>query len=258
MMLKNIKGLCIIGFMMLLSTVVAASAEPNTENTLNTAAGFVTEFPVEAAMMNIFTQPRIERMSTVVAGDSKPMHFFTKTTRGKDTLFEGLHLHNATMQQHISSELAAPFEFTTQHYFTLDPFKIYGFTADDGAYIISTDTNMLPKMARPNASSYWSLDETYESSDKKQLLYKIKKYWTLTRIDNKTAWLCINHFEEPLLSSNEKPFYYCYSIDGQGNLLGYQFGSIYLEGDEIKLTEYNPNDVIYHKIQYLKESKTKR
>ena len=85
--------------MMLLSTVVAASAEPNTENTLNTAIGFVTDFPVEAAMVNIFTQPRIERMSTVVAGESKPMHFFTKITRDKDTLFEDLHLHNATMQR---------------------------------------------------------------------------------------------------------------------------------------------------------------
>lgn len=251
MLLKTTRGLCIIGLMMSLNTVTTASAELSTGNTLNTDTGFVPEFPVEAAMVNIFTQPRIERISTVVAGDSKPMHFFTKTTRGKDTLFEGLHLHNATMQQYISSELAAPFEFTTQHYFTLDPFKIYGFTADDGAYVISTDTNTLPKMASPDASSYWDLDETYDSSDKKQLLYKIKKYWTLTRIDNKTAWLCINHFEEPLLLSNEKPFYYCYSIDGRGNLLGYQFGSTHLKDDEMKLTDYNSNDVIYYKIQHI-------
>ena len=256
MLLKIMRGLCIIGLMMSLNTVATASAEPNTGNTLNTDTGFVTEFPVEQAMVNIFTQPRIERMSTVVEGESKPMHFFTKITRGKDTLFEDLHLHNATMQQHISSELAAPFEFTTQHYFTLDPFKIYGFTADDGTYIINTDTKMLPKMDRPNASSYWNLDEIYESSDKKQLLYKIKKYWTLKRIDNKTAWLCINHFEELPLSSNEKPFYYCYSIDGQGNLLGYQFSSTYLENDEVKDIKYSHNDATYYEIQYLEQSKT--
>ena len=213
----------------------------------------ITQFPLEQAMVNIFTQPRIERMSVVWDDETKPTDSLIQITKGEDTFFEGRYLHQVTMQLNLSSELAAPSELTTQHYFTLDPFRIYGLTTDDGAYVVSTEINLLPKTARSGDSGAWYVYEDYYSSDAKKPLYKMKRHWSLSRIDDKTAWLCVHHAKEEPPSVIQKEYsYYCYSINAQGDLLDYKPVLSYFEDGEKKRSGHSSANMIYYEIEYLK------
>lgn len=235
------------------SGVVLTAQAAATSVSTSTHDDIVTEFPLEQAMVNIFTQPRIERMSVVFDDETKPTDFLIQITKGEDTFFEGLYLHQVTMQQNLSSELAAPFELTTQHYFTLDPFRIYGLTADDGAYVVSTEINLLPKTARSGDSGAWDVYGVYHSRDAKRPLYKMKRHWRLSRIDDKTAWLCVHHAkEEPPSVVQKEHSYYCYSINAQGDLLDYKSVLSYFEDGEKKRSGHSSAKAIHYEIDYLK------
>ena len=235
------------------SGVVLTAQAAATSVSATTHDDIVTEFPLEQAMVNIFTQPRIARMSVVLDDETKPTDFLIKITKGEDTFFEGRYLHQVTMQLNLSSELAAPSELTTQHYFTLDPFRIYGLTADDDAYVVSTEINLLPKTARSGDSGAWYVYEVYHSRDAKKPLYKMKRHWSLSRIDDKTAWLCVHHAkEEPPSVIQKEYFFYCYSINAQGDLLDYKPVLSYFEDGEKKRSGHSSANTIYYEIEYLK------
>ena len=187
--------------------------------TINTNSNkIVTQYPVETALLNIYTKAYSDRLYTliddqlvVVDTQITPkgvMDFNNKQVQGAEAVATTI-VNDQVVDKSIGI-----------NYFTLDPLVFHGFTGDVDEYSIATQTKPIPKIANINESSTYLTEQVYSDSSKHKHLKAYTQTWSLKRESNDTAWFCIESSENLLLSDDpDGPTTECYKINAQGDIL---------------------------------------
>ena len=178
----------------------------------------VTQYPIETAFLNIYPQPRSERLYATV--DEQTIVADINVTPKGATVF-----NNKSVQAADIGTITKRFDQITNqsvatNYFTTNPLEFHGFTDTSGRYSLSKQTAPIPKLASIGDSSQLITENVYSDSSMRKKVGSYKQSWSLTRENKTQAWLCIETSENLLLnnvthgSSTE-----CYKINAQGDIL---------------------------------------
>ena len=178
----------------------------------------VTQYPVETAMLNIYTKQRSEKLVAIVDNQSASADIQI-TPKGS------LQFNNKAVQgAEVNTINKVNDRITNQsvaiNYFTLNPLVFHGFTESTGTYSLSSQTTVIPKMATVGDSSKLMTETVYADSSMRKKIGSYEQDWSLTRDTNSTAWLCIENSKnlslssDPIGSSSE-----CYKINAKGDVL---------------------------------------
>lgn len=210
----KVLALAVVSGLSLSACVTINPSIGGTDNSSNMAA----KFPVETALLNIYTQPRSETLYAV-DGNEQLVSQLTVTPKGFMS-FEGRQLQAAESAYLNTVNGKVVSQSTSVNYFSLNPAQFYGFTNSAGQYSVATQTKTLPKMARVGSASELITENVYSDSSKRQQVRKFTQDWTLSQASNNTAWFCLNTSADLLSNTNAMTVSsHCYNINAQGDIL---------------------------------------
>lgn len=208
-------GLCVAAGLSL-SACATGMNGGTTDNTNQN--NVVTQYPVEAAMLNIYTKERSQKLVATVGNQSTSVDI--QVTPKGNTVFN----NKAVQAAEVNTINKVNNQITNQsvaiNYFTLNPLVFHGFTDSTGKYSLSNQTTIIPKMATVGDSSKLITENVYSDRSMSKKIGTYNQDWSLTRDTNNTAWFCIETSENLLLSydpagtSSE-----CYKINARGDIL---------------------------------------
>ncbi|MGP5550004.1 hypothetical protein ACTXNE_04850 [Psychrobacter namhaensis] len=226
-------ALCLLASLALSACTTAI----NTEITSNNSNQTVIEFPVETAMINIYTETRSEDLSTVVY-DLKMAKEFTVMPKGT-TVFNNQQVQSAEIVTLSKVEGQVVDNSVGVNYFTLNPLVFHGFTKDSGEYSIATQSATIPKVASVGDSSTYLTENVYSDSSKSQQVEKFTQSWSLTQATKDTAWLRITSSENLLVGSEpDGTVDEYYRINSKGDLLNSELNFTYQTQDGFEIIAY--------------------
>ena len=178
----------------------------------------VTQYPVETAILNVYTRPYSDQLYTL--GDEQLVVINTKVTPKGAMVFTNKQVQGAEVVTITTVNDQVVDKSVGINYFTLEPLVFHGFTSDVGEYSIATQTKPIPKIASIDDSSTYITEEVYSDSSKHKRIKTYTQTWSLKRESNSTAWLCIESSENLLLSYDpEGSSTECYKINARGDIL---------------------------------------
>ncbi|MBI0427545.1 hypothetical protein [Psychrobacter sp. NG27] len=178
----------------------------------------MTQYPVETAMLNIYTKQRSEKLVAIVGNQSASADI-------QITLKGSFQFNNKAVQgAEVNTINKVNNRITDQsvaiNYFTLNPLVFHGFTDSTGKYSLSNQTTIIPKMATVGDSNKLITETVYADSSMRKKIGSYEQDWALTRDTNNTAWLCIENSKNLLLSSDPiGTSSECYKINAKGDIL---------------------------------------
>ncbi|MGA4440460.1 hypothetical protein [Psychrobacter pocilloporae] len=205
-------GLCIAAGLGL-----SACASGGTMSNTN-ANNIVTEYPIETAMLNIYTKQRSENLVATIGNQTASadiqvtpkgnMVFNNKKVQGTE-----INTINKVNNQITNQSVAI-------NYFTLNPLVFHGFTDSTGKYSVSNQTTTIPKMATVGDSNKLITENVYSDSSMRKKIGTYNQNWSLTRANNQTAWFCIETSDNMLAGgTSEGSSKECYKINAKGDIL---------------------------------------
>jgi len=178
----------------------------------------VTQYPVETAIINVYTRTYSDQLYTLV--DEQLVVINTKVTPKGAMVFNNQQVQGAEMVAITTVNDQVVDKSVGVNYFTLEPLVFHGFTSDIGEYSIATQTKPIPKIASIDDSSTYLTEEVYSYSSKRKKIKTYTQTWSLKKESNSTAWLCIESSENLLLSYDpEGSSTECYKINAKGDIL---------------------------------------
>lgn len=178
----------------------------------------VTEYPVEATMLNIYTKARSAKLMAMVNGQTVSADI--KVTPKGAMLFNGKSVQGGEISTISTLSGQVTNQAVATNYFTLNPLVFHGFTDNTGIYSLSNQTSTIPKSARVGESSSFVTDNVYTDQTMSQKLGTYEQTWSLTQDSNKTAWFCIETSGNLLLNNDpNSASTECYNINAQGDIL---------------------------------------
>ena len=191
----------------------------------------VTQYPVETAILNVYTRAYSDQLYTLV--DEQLVVINTKVTPKGAMVFNNKQVQGAEMVAITAVNDQVVDKSVGINYFTLEPLVFHGFTSDVGEYSIATQTKPIPKIASIDDSSTYLTEEVYSDSSKHKRIKTYTQTWSLKRESNSTAWLCIESSENLLLSyDTDGTSTECYKINAKGDVLD---SNVTMNGDETVL-----------------------
>ena len=220
-------GLCILAVL----SLIACATGVNNSVVLNTPNKVVTQYPVETAILNVYTRAYSDQLYTLV--DEQLVVIHTKVTPEGAMVFNNKQVQGAEMVAITAVNDQVVDKSVGINYFTLEPLVFHGFTSDVGEYSIATQTKPIPKIASIDDSSTYLTEEVYSDSSKHKRIKTYTQTWSLKRESNSTAWLCIESSENLLLSyDTDGTSTECYKINAKGDVLD---SNVTMNGDETVL-----------------------
>lgn len=178
----------------------------------------VTQYPIETAFLNIYTQPRSERLYATV--DQQTIVADISVSPKGTTVFNNKSVQAADMSTFTKRFDQITNQSVATNYFTLNPLKFYGFSDTSGRYSLSEQTTSIPKLAIIGDASPLITETVYSDNTMRKKTGSYKQSWSLTRASNDRAWLCIETSENLLLNSDPNgSSSECYKINAQGDIL---------------------------------------
>ena len=188
----------------------------------------VTQYPVETAILNVYTRAYSDQLYTLV--DEQLVVINTKVTPKGAMVFNNKQVQGAEMVAITTVNDQVVDKSVGINYFTLEPLVFHGFTSDVGEYSIATQTKPIPKIASIDDSSTYLTEEVYSDSSKRKKIKAYTQTWSLKKESNSTAWLCIESSENLLLSYDpDGTSTECYKINAKGDILD---SNVTINGDE--------------------------
>ena len=178
----------------------------------------VTQYPVEAAMLNIYTKAHSQSLVATVGNQTASADI--KVTPKGSMVFNNKQVQGAEVNTINKVNNQVTDQSVAINYFTLNPLVFHGFTDSSGKYSLSNQTTTIPKMATVGSSSKLITEDVYADRSMRQKIGTYNQDWSLTRDSNNTAWFCIETSSNLLLnndpngSSSE-----CYKINARGDIL---------------------------------------
>ena len=189
-----------------------------TGNSNNHSNNIVTQYPVEAAMLNIYTKARSQKLVASVGNQTASADI--KVTPKGSMVFNNKQVQGAEVNTINKVNNQVTDQSVAINYFTLNPLVFHGFTDSSGKYSLSNQTTTIPKMAMVGASSRLITEDVYADSSMRKKIGTYHQDWSLSRDSNNTAWFCIETSanllvnNDPNGSSSE-----CYKINARGDIL---------------------------------------
>lgn len=177
----------------------------------------ITEYPVETALLNIYTQPRTETLTEVDSVQSRTVN--TKVTPKGVISFEGKRVQGAEFENVTTVEGNVISRSTSINYFSLNPARFYGYTDSSGEYSVATQTAEIPKVARVGDSGALLTENVYSDSSKRSQISRYQQSWSLTQASPATAWFCISTSQNLLSNVSDGSTVECYNINAKGDIL---------------------------------------
>lgn len=207
-------GLCIaIGI-----SLSACASGMNGGATTGNQNNIVTQYPVEAAMLNIYTKVRSQKLVAVVGNQNVSADI--KVTPKGSMLFNNKPVQGAEVNTINKVNNQVTDQSIAINYFTLNPLVFHGFTDSSGQYSLSNQTTTIPKMATVGASSKLITEDVYTDSSMRQKTGTYNQDWSLTRDSNNTAWFCIETSANLLVANDSNgASSECYKINAKGDIL---------------------------------------
>lgn len=191
-------------------TLSACTTAMNTGITSNNGSQTVTEFPVETALLNIYTKESSRILSAMVYGHKESIEIKLKPKAAM--VFENKPVQGAEQRFTYRYDEVVIEESVGINYFTLDPLTFYGFDKPSGKYSVATQTAVIPKIASIGDSSQFVTERIHSDSSKKTPVNFYNLTWSLSRASANSAWLCIDI--DVYENSSE-----CYQINIRGDIL---------------------------------------
>ena len=205
-------GLCVLAAMGLSACATGGTAGGNNPNTV------VTQYPVEAAMLNIYTKTRSETLHAVI--DNQKATAEIQVTPKGSMRFGNKRVQGAEVNTINKMNDQVTAQSVAINYFTLDPLVFHGFTDSQGKYSVASQTTTIPKVATVGASSPLITENVYSDSSMRKKIGTYNQDWSLARASNNTAWLCIERSGNLLLSADPAgTSSECYQINAKGDIL---------------------------------------
>ena len=200
----------------------------------------VTQYPVETAMLNVYTRTYSDQLYTLV--DEQLVVINTKVTPKGAMVFNNQQVQSAEMITITTVNDQVVDKSVGINYFTLEPLVFHGFTSDVGEYSIATQTKPIPKIASIDDSSTYLTEQVYSNSNKTKKIKTCTQTWLLKRESHNTAWLCIESSENLLLSYDaDETSTECYKINTRGDILD---SNVTINSTETNGTENNGAETI--------------
>ena len=207
-----------LGLSIAVALSLSACASMNNGVAVGDTGGVVAEYPVETAMLNIYTKARNQTLQAKV-GNQMATADIQVTPKGNmrfnNKLVQGSEINTINkVDDQITDQSVAI------NYFTLNPLVFYGFTDSTGKYSLSNQVTTIPKTARVGDSSQLIVENVYSDSSRRKKIATYNQDWSLSQDSNNTAWLCIETSENLLLSNIAKgTTSECYKINARGDIL---------------------------------------
>ncbi|WP_296244310.1 MULTISPECIES: hypothetical protein [unclassified Psychrobacter] len=187
-------------------------------NSNNHSNSIVTQYPIETAMLNIYTKARSQSLVATVGNQTASADI--KVTPKGSMVFNNKQVEGAEVNTINKVNNQVTDQSVAINYFTLNPLVFHGFTDSSGKYSLSNQTTTLPKMATVGSSSKLITEDVYADRSMRKKIGTYHQDWSLSRDSNNTAWFCIETSANLLLnndpngSSSE-----CYKINARGDIL---------------------------------------
>lgn len=208
----------------------------NTNQNNNTNA--VTQYPIEAAMLNIYTKESRETLTATVGNQSISADIQV-TPKGR-MVFNNKAVQGAEVNTITKSNNKIINQSVAINYFTKNPLVFHGFTDSSGEYSLATQTSTIPKVARVGDSAELITEKVYSDSSMRKKIGTYKQNWSLARDTNNTAWFCIETSDNLLLSSDSKgTSSECYKINAKGDVLASKVTLTQPNGSNTKTVTFN-------------------
>lgn len=178
----------------------------------------VTQYPIEATMLNIYTKDRSQKLVADVGNQSASADI-TITPKGS-MIFNNKSVQGAEVNtiNKINNQITD--QSVAINYFTLNPLVFHGFTDSSGEYSLTTQVTTIPKVANVGNSSQLLTEDVYADSSKRKKTGTYKQDWSLARDTNNTAWFCIETSQNLLLANDpDGTSSECYKINARGDIL---------------------------------------
>ena len=208
-----------LGLLVAVSVGLSACAGGiNGGTTADNSNNIVTQYPIEAAMLNIYTKARSQSLVATVGNQTASADI--KVTPKGSMVFNNKQVQGAEVNTINKVNNQVTDQSVAINYFTLNPLVFHGFTDSSGKYSLSNQTTTIPKMATVGSSSKLITEDVYADSSMRKKIGTYNQDWSLTRDSNNTAWFCIETSGNLLLnndpngSSSE-----CYKINARGDIL---------------------------------------
>ena len=187
-------------------------------STAGNSNNIVTQYPVEAAMLNIYTKARSQSLVANVGNQNASADI--KVTPKGSMVFNNKQVQGAEVNTINKVNNQVTDQSVAINYFTLNPLVFHGFTDSSGKYSISNQTTTIPKMATVGSSSKLITEDVYADRSIRQKIGTYNQDWSLSRDSNNTAWFCIETSANLLLSNDPNgSSSECYKINARGDIL---------------------------------------
>lgn len=189
-----------------------------TGNSNSHSNNIVTQYPVEAAMLNIYTKARSQNLVASVGNQTASAHI--KVTPKGSMVFNNKQVQGAEVNTINKVNNQVTDQSVAINYFTLNPLVFHGFTDSSGKYSLSKQTTTIPKMATVGASSRLITEDVYADSSMRKKIGTYHQDWSLSRDSNNTAWFCIETSANLLVNNDPNGrSSECYKINARGDIL---------------------------------------
>ena len=184
----------------------------NNQNTI------VTQYPVETAMLNIYTKARSQSLVASV-GNQTASADITVTPKG-NMVFNNKQVQAAEVNTINKMNNQITDQSVAINYFTLNPLVFHGYTDSSGKYSLATQSTTIPKMATVGSSSQLIAEDVYADRSMRRKIGSYRQGWSLTRDTNNTAWFCIDTSANLLVANDPNGISSeCYKINARGDIL---------------------------------------
>ena len=232
--MRNIKLSLLAGLGLSLSACVTINTPMGTGNNTNT---IVTDYPIETAMLNIYTKARSAKLMAMVDGQTAKAEI--KVTPKGAMVFNGKSVQGGEISTISTLSNRVTNQSIATNYFTLNPLVFHGFTDNTGIYSLSSQTSSIPKSARVGESSTFVTDTVYTDQTMSRQLGIYNQTWSLTQESNNSAWFCVETSKNLLLNNDPNgPSTECYKINAQGAILASKVTIVQPTGQGNKAIEF--------------------
>jgi hypothetical protein len=178
----------------------------------------VTQYPVEAAMLNIYTKARSQSLVATV-GNQTASADITVTPKG-NMVFNNKQVQAAEVNTINKVNNQITDQSVAINYFTVNPLVFHGYTDSSGKYSLATQSTTLPKLATVGSSSQLIAEDVYADRSMRKKIGSYKQGWSLVRDTNNTAWFCVDNSANLLLANDPNgTSSECYKINARGDIL---------------------------------------
>ena len=211
------KKLALCGAVALSLSACAGGMNGGTTGTGNQNT-IVTQYPVEAAMLNIYTKARSQSLVASV-GNQTASADITVSPKGS-MVFNNKQVQGAEVNtiNKINNQITD--QSVAINYFTLSPLVFHGYTDSSGKYSLATQNTTIPKTATVGSSSQLIAEDVYADSSMRKKIGSYKQSWSLVRDTNNTAWFCVDTSANLLVANDPNgASSECYKINTRGDIL---------------------------------------